>query len=121
MNLRHLALSSALLVSLLLLTGCNLANHGSFVTQTFVGSNEIEEQGLTNLGPVEGKSCQTAALYFIPQGDSTSTNAAIADAKRQREGTLFLTDVSIDDKLWLEFGYSVQCILVSATAYGVEP
>jgi len=121
LNLRHLALSSVLLVSLLLLTGCNLANHGSFVTQTFVANNEIEQQGLTNLGPVEGKSCQTAALYFIPQGDSTSTSVAIADAKEQREGTIFLTDVSVDDKLWLEFGYSVQCILVSATAYGVAP
>ncbi|WP_299792616.1 hypothetical protein [uncultured Shewanella sp.] len=91
------------------------------MTQTFVANDGLEERGLTNLGPVEGRSCQTAALYFIPQGESTSTKAAIEDAKKQRAGTLFLSDVSIDDKLWLEVGYSVQCILVSATAYGVAP
>jgi len=123
LNFRNFAKKLTLLVvaPIFLLTGCNLANHGSFVTQTFSSTDWAEEQTLTRLGPVEGKSCQTAALYFIPQGDSTSTNAAIADAKGQRAGTLLLADVSIDDKLWLEFGYSVQCILVSATAYGVAP
>jgi len=91
------------------------------VTQTFSISDGAEEQTLTRLGAVEGKSCQTSALYLIPYADSAATSAAIEDAKKQREGTILLADLAIDDKRWLEFGYSVQCILVSATAYGVAP
>ena len=107
-----------LLSSLLLLSGCNLANHGSFITQTYHSNLGGNESKPISLGQVEGKSCQTSVLYLIPYGESASTHGAIADAKSRIEGTVFLTDVTIDDKLWLEFGYSVQCIIVTATAYG---
>ncbi|WP_223292858.1 MULTISPECIES: hypothetical protein [Shewanella] len=107
-----------LLSTLLLLSGCNLANHGSFIAQTYHSNFDGGEKELVALGLVEGKSCQTSAVYLIPYGESASTQGAIADAKSRIEGTVFLTDVAIDDKLWLEFGYSVQCILVTATAYG---
>ncbi|WP_229814702.1 hypothetical protein [Shewanella hanedai] len=111
-----------LLVSLLLLTGCNLATHGSFITQTYLADTDLitatQDQPMSKLGVVGGESCQTSVLYFIPYGESAATYKAIEDAKNQIEGTLLLTDISIDDKLWFEFGYSVQCILVSATAYG---
>ncbi|MBL4815667.1 MAG: hypothetical protein JKY74_09310 [Shewanella sp.] len=111
-----------ILTILVLLSGCNSANHGSFVTQTFDGAEANRGAGvaLVKLGKVEGKSCQTAILYLIPFDESASTHRAIEDAKSKIEGTALLADISIDDKLWVEFGYSVQCILVSATAYGVK-
>lgn len=109
-----------LLSSFGLLSGCNLANHGSFHPQSYLAEDKGGEESRVSLGQVEGKSCQTSALYFIPLGEAASTDSAINDAKSKITGTEFLTDISIDDKLWVELGYSVQCILVNATAYGIN-
>ncbi len=103
------------LILLVCLSGCNLANHGSFVTQSFHLNDGSVPQLLSK---VSGESCQTSVLYFIPYGESASTANAIADAKSKVAGTQFLADITIDDEFWFEFGYSVQCIIVSATAYG---
>lgn len=108
------------LILLALLSGCNSANHGSFVSNSYNVPATEKGSSLVALGKVEGKSCQTAVLYLLPYEDSASTHLAIEDAKSKREGTVLLGDISIDDKLWVEFGYSVQCILVNATAYGVK-
>ncbi|MBW8184751.1 hypothetical protein K0625_13835 [Shewanella sp. NR704-98] len=99
-----------------MLSACNLANHGTFTTQTFKSSDEP----LVHLGLVSGESCQTSVLYFIPYENSASTHFAIDDAKGKIEGTVILTDIAIDDEYRFELGYSVQCIKVTATAYGVK-
>ncbi|MGS0674280.1 hypothetical protein [Shewanella sp. 0m-4] len=113
--------SSNMALSLLLivcagLTGCNTANHGSFVTKTYQDKKLTDT--LVNLGPVLGQSCQTQFLYLLPLGDSVSSPDAIAAAKSAIKGTAILTDVTIDDTLSIGFGYSEQCINVQGIAYG---
>ncbi|WP_220744906.1 hypothetical protein, partial [Shewanella colwelliana] len=106
---------SVLLASCLVLLGCNTAKHGSFIDKTF---SSVSSNGLLWLGKVNGYSCQTNILYVFPKGEAASTHKAIEDAKQQLPKTVLLTDVAIDDRFEIGVGYSVQCILVTATAYG---
>ncbi|MGS0682891.1 hypothetical protein ACVBIL_17265 [Shewanella sp. 125m-7] len=105
-----------LLIACINLVGCNIANHGSFVTTTYQDINLT--QSLVNLGPVLGQSCQTNFLYILPMGESVSSPEAIAAAKSVIQGTEILTDVTIDDTLSIGVGYSQQCINVQGIAYG---
>lgn len=104
-------------ICFLLLTGCNIANHGSFTSQTYHGATQSEE--LIALGAVVGKSCQTQFLYLLPIDDGVSTLMAIEQAKQEIAGTVLLANMIIDDTLAIEFGYSEQCIIVHATAMGI--
>ena len=99
----------------LLLVGCNTGFHGSFVQNTYI----YEEDGINSelIGPVTGQSCQTKVLYLFPLGPAPSTDEAVQFAKDQYEGTKYLTDVSIDDRVKWEIGYSIQCITVEAMAH----
>lgn len=112
--LKSLIVYSSLL-ALLLLAGCNTAFHGSFATNTYI--YEEDDVNIELIGPVKGQSCQTKVLYIFPLGPAPSTAEAIQSAKDQLEGTKYLTDVSIDDRVKWEFGYSVQCITVEAKAH----
>jgi hypothetical protein len=49
-------------------------------------------------------------------GTPISTHAVIQSAKKQLEGTRFLADVAIDDRVNWHVGYLVDCIFVEATA-----
>ena len=99
----------------ILLSACSTSLHGSFVTTSYAG--EVELPAATELGPVDGQSCQTRILYIFPRGDAPTTDDAIANAKSVHEGTSFIADISIDDETRWGFGYSVKCIVVRATAY----
>ena len=103
------------LSALFLLSGCNTGFHGSFATNTYIYENDDVKFEL--IGPVKGQSCQTKLLYIFPLGSAPSTDEAIQSAKDQFEGIKYLTDVSIDDRVKWEFGYSEQCILVEAMAH----
>jgi len=100
---------------LLLLVGCNTGFHGSFAPNTYI----YKEDGINSelMGPVTGQSCQTQVLYLFPLGPAPSTDEAVQSAKDQYKGTKYLTDVSIDDRVKWEFGYSIQCITVEAMAH----
>ena len=69
------------------------------------------------LGPVEGRSCQTGVLYIFPLGEAPTTAEAISNAKSVREDTGFIADISIDDVTRWGVGYLVKCVVVRATAY----
>jgi hypothetical protein len=99
----------------ILLSACSTSLHGSFVTTSYVG--EVGPPAATELGPVEGRSCQTRPLYVFASGDPATTDIAIANARSVHEGTSFIADISIDDETRWGFGYAVQCIVVRATAY----
>ena len=101
----------------LILSGCNIANHGSFTSKTFHGVTQPEN--LVKLGAVVGKSCQTQFLYLLPIDEGVSTLMAIEQAKQKIANTVLLADMIIDDTLAIEFGYSEQCIIVHATAMGI--
>ncbi|GIU18926.1 MULTISPECIES: hypothetical protein [unclassified Shewanella] len=96
--------------------GCNIANHGSFVTNTY--QDKALKNPLVRLGPVSGQSCQTQFLYLFPMGDSVSSPRAIEEAKNAIKGTVIITDVTIDDSLSFGVGYSEQCINVQGIAFG---
>ncbi|MCL1060050.1 hypothetical protein L2729_18940 [Shewanella gelidimarina] len=104
------------ILSIFLISGCNVANHGSFTSKTY--QTPAQQERLVNLGPVVGESCQTQFLYLVPIDGSVSTLAAINQAKQKIEGTVILADMIIDDTLSIQFGYSEQCISVHAIAYG---
>ncbi len=103
-------------VSLLFIfTGCTTANHGTFVPSTYV-QKEADVRGKM-IGEVTGVSSQTWVLYIFPLGKAPSTSKAISDAKSKYEGTKYLTDLSIDDRIYWGVGYSQQVISVEAKAY----
>lgn len=104
-----------ILACLLLVSGCSTALHGSFIEQSYAGQDTSGTA--RELGHVEGRSCQTQPLYVLAIGEPATTDAAIKDAKAQLEQTRFLADISIDDETEWSIGYSVQCIIVRATAY----
>ncbi|MCK5361837.1 MAG: hypothetical protein KAR22_02650 [Gammaproteobacteria bacterium] len=101
--------------AILFMTGCSTSLHGSFIPYTYAGTTE--RASATELGAVVGHSCQTQPLYVLAMGDPATTDAAINDAKNQISGTTFLADLSIDDETEWKFAYSIQCIVVRATAY----
>lgn len=103
------------LIPMLLLSSCATGNHGTFVTSTFVESNDKFENKF--IGKVIGESSQTWFLYIFPIGEAPSTDNAISYAKSKIHGTKYLTDISIDDRTYWEFGYSKQVIKVEANAY----
>lgn len=118
----HSRFSSAICVAtaaasaaILFMTGCSTSLHGSFVPYTYAGSTQ--PRSATELGAVVGRSCQTQPLYVLAIGDPATTGAAVDDAKSQIKGTTFLADLSIDDETEWKFMYSIQCIVVRATAY----
>jgi len=99
-----------------LLTGCSTAKHGSFTTSTYI-QNKDKQDNIEELGPVRGTSCQTKLFYYLPMGSAPSTNEAMEDAKNQYEGTKYISDISIDDRVIWKIGYSIQCISVEGTAH----
>jgi hypothetical protein len=98
-----------------LLTACTTSMHGSFVTASYSGG--VERQDAVELGPVEGRSCQTGVLYVFPLGKAPTTDEAISNAKSVREDVRFIADISIDDETKWGIGYLVKCVVVRATAY----
>lgn len=95
--------------------GCTASRHGSFAANSHMGIPAASPKA--GLGPTQGTSCQTRALYLFPIGKEVSTSEAIASAMSKHEGTQYITNVSIDDRTRWGFGYSEQCITVDATAY----
>ena len=102
-------------LAILLLSACSTGSHRSFETNTYVSGKD--DTNSRQAGPVKGQSCQTMVLYLFPLGTAPSTAEAIQTAKKQYEGTKYLTDISIDDRTEWYFGYSIECISVEATAY----
>lgn len=100
---------------LVVLTSCTTANHGTFVSSTYVAADD--EAGSKMIGEVTGKSSQTWFLYVFPIGPAPSTSKAISDAKSKHKATKYLTDLSIDDQIYWKFGYSQRVILVEANSY----
>lgn len=99
-----------------LLTGCSTAKHGSFITSTYIQNKDMQDN-IEELGPVKGSSCQTMMLYIFPMGPAPSTNEAVESAKNQHQGTKYITDITIDDRVEWKIGYSIQCITVEGTAH----
>ena len=97
------------------LSGCTTSFHGSFIAESHVDS--AARSLAKELGEVEGRSCQTRILYLFAAGDPATTDKAIEDAKSKYDQTLFIADIAIDDEVKWYFPYSVQCIVVRATAY----
>ncbi|TKB48428.1 hypothetical protein FCL40_12010 [Ferrimonas sediminicola] len=98
----------------LALAGCTSVLHGTFVASSYHRGGD----GAAPLGAVEGRSCQTQALYLFPMGEPPTTQQALDAAKRVHRGTRFLADISIDDETLWHVGYARQCIVVRATAWG---
>jgi hypothetical protein len=105
----------SIMCSLLFLTACSTGFHGSFIPNTHIAEKDGEK--FRRIDRVQGKSCQTRALYVLPYGPPPSTYDAIQSAKGKYKDTKYLTDVSIDDRIEWEFGYSRQCITVEGTAH----
>lgn len=103
------------LLALLFLAACSTGFHGSFTPSTYL-SDEAHPDA-ENIGPVVGQSCQTRVLYLFPLGEAPSTAEAVQAAKDQYEGTRFLTDISIDDRIKWEIGYSMHCIIIEGFAH----
>lgn len=109
----YLKKSYFLLILFLILIGCSTAKHGSFITKTYTyNKNDTKE-----IGPVKGVSRQTMVFYVLPIGPAPSTNEAIQSAKNQYPGTKYISDISIDDRVEWEFGYSIQSITVEGIAH----
>ncbi|MEI6857869.1 hypothetical protein [Psychrilyobacter sp.] len=79
--------------------------------------SKINIDNTEKIGPVKGRNCQTMMLYIFPRGASPSTNEAIESAKNQQQGTKYITDITIDDRIEWKIGYSIQCITVEGTAH----
>ncbi|SDJ85468.1 hypothetical protein SAMN04488540_11484 [Ferrimonas sediminum] len=103
----------AIIALLIGLGGCTSGLHGSFASHSYGA-----QPGAVLLGPVQGLSCQTQVLYFIPMDDAPSTQQAIEAAKAQLDHTDYLADLAIDDETLWHIGYARQCIVVRAFAYG---
>lgn len=103
-----------LMATLLLLSSCATSNHGTFITSTYINPSLISEEAV---GKISGESKQTWLFYIFPIGKAPSTDEAIIDAKLKIEGTKFLSDLSVDDRIYWKFGYKEQVIEVSATAH----
>jgi len=108
-------LKIAVFCSLGLLGGCTTSLHGSFIAHSMIDQESLGSA--QELGNIEGRSCQTRLLYVLAKGDPATTDEAIEDAKSQLGQTRFIGDISIDDEVKWSFLYSVQCIVVRATAY----
>ena len=99
----------------LVLSGCATGGlNGTFVPQTYI-DDESNIKG-ESLGSVSGESSQTWFLYLFPVGDAPSTGNAIQDAKNQINGTEYLSDVSIDNRILWKLGYRELVITVDAEA-----
>lgn len=96
-----------------LLIGCSTSNHASFVPSSHVGDQQGNNR---SLGAVTGESKQTWVLYLFPHGEAPSTQSAIQDAKSKIPGTRYLTDMTIDDRIFWGVGFYEQIIKVDAEA-----
>ena len=103
-----------LIAVLLIVCRCATSNHGTFITSTYVDPKVISEEVV---GRVYGESKQIWILFIFPLGEAPSTDEAIMDAKSKVEGTKYLTDLSIDNRIYWKFGYSEKVIEVKATAH----
>ena len=115
--LRLCSLTLALALGLVC-SGCMTGAPATFATSTYYDESRYTDPAA--LGRVVGRSCQTRILYVLPKGPATSTSAAIEDAKSKMEGTVFLADVSVEERLEWRFGYSRNCVIVTAIAYTAE-
>ena len=103
-----------LILTMLLLSGCATSNHGTFVAYTYIDPALKDSEAV---GKITGESKQTWLLYIFPIGKAPSTDDAITDAKSKVEGTKYLTDLSVDDRVYWKFGYKEQVIEIHATAH----
>lgn len=101
-------------IVLLLLSSCATSHHGNFIASSYVTADKT---GGEFLGTVTGESEQHWFLYIFPVGKAPSTDEAMKSAMSKIEGTRFLTDISIDDRTYWQFGYRVQVIEVNANAH----
>lgn len=113
--IRQISTFCVLVAILLTMPGCTSSLHGSYAPISYVSDDVIQTSEA--LGRVQGMSCQTKFLYVFPVGEGVSTSAAIRRAKEDREGTRYIADISIDDRMNWQVGYLEQCITVEAIAY----
>ncbi|MEJ2514659.1 MAG: hypothetical protein P8080_04500 [Gammaproteobacteria bacterium] len=106
---------AGLALACLAISGCSMGLHGSFSPHSW--ASPAQRASSNFVGDVEGRSCQTRALYALGMGEPATTDEAIKDAKSQYPDTVFIADISIDDEVSWYFPYSVQCIVVRARAY----
>jgi hypothetical protein len=99
-------------------TGCATGHFGEFSVSTFYDPNLYTH--IRELGPVQGESCQTKVLYVFPWRSPPSTLDAIEQALSQRDGAVFLGNVSVERHEHWHIGYSRLCTLVTGTAYAAE-
>ncbi len=103
-----------ILAAAIMLAGCATSHHGTFISSTYIESGSGCSKAV---GKVSGESKQTWVLYIFPVGKAPSTDDAIRDAKSKIEGTEYLTDLAVDDRMYWKIGYSEQVIEVKATAH----
>lgn len=96
----------------MVLSSCATSKHGNFIESSY---DDVGKESAI-LGEVTGESKQTWFLYVFPIGKAPSTSDAINDAKSKIKGTRFLTDISIDDRMYWKIGYGEQVIKVKAIA-----
>jgi hypothetical protein len=102
-----------------LLGGCSTGERWSFAQSTYFDTKAYVSP--RRLGPVRAESCQTNILYLFPSGEAATASKAIAEARVQREGTVFLADMTVEKITKIRFLYSVECVVVTATAYTADP
>ncbi len=106
-------LKLVLVATSLLLNACTTGLHGNFIEKSHIPPQATGEE----LGLVSGKSCQLAPLYIFAWGDPATTKDAIQDALQQRQGTLYLANIGIDDRVEWGVLFARECIYVDALAY----
>lgn len=97
-----------------MIAGCTTSHHGTFIPSTYI---DPEDKRSVAVAKVTGESKQKWILYIFPLGKAPSTDDAIRDAKSKTDGTKYLTDIAVDDRMYWKIGYSEQVIEVKATAH----
>ena len=107
------------LLLVVLLVGCSTGERWSYSQRTYFDTNEYVNPRA--LGPVRAEDCQTNILYLFPSGKAATATRAIEQARVQRKDTVFLADMTVEKVTRWRFLYSVECIVVTATAYTADP
>ena len=107
------------LLLVVLLVGCSTGERWSFSQRTYFDTNAYVNP--RKLGSVRAESCQTNVLYLFPYGKAATATKAIAEARVQRQGTVFLADMAVEKVTKVRFLYSIECVVVTATAYTADP
>ena len=110
--------TSALLL-IVLLASCSTGDHWSYSRRTYYDTNAYANP--KKLGTVQAESCQTNILYLFPSGKAANATDAIAEARVQRADTVFLADLTVEKVTRWRFLYSIECVVVTATAYTADP